>query len=246
MATSPAADPNKHFSEEWIGSAHHPVADSAVADNRERHRTCFDLIDIVACTAETMLRSRHDALILRKSKDANIASAIKTAVFSAPLCEPLIQVTAFKAMMSGPVPDPALKTYIRRLAERSFIFAQTLADSDVAITTCGNDHHLTVVDLRQMGATASTAQTALASVGIALDRNLAPRDHDNPVITSGIRFPTASGTCRTFGTQEYRKIADAILATLNAVRTGTFDANRVEIRDQLRRLTKCSVLPLPC
>lgn len=197
--------------------------------------------DVVTSTTHKTLRGPRGGFVL--TNDADIAKKINSAVFPGLQGGPLMHVIAAKAVAFGEALDPSFRIYAQRVVENCQVLAQTLTDGGLAITSGGTDCHLAVVDLRPLGVTGNVAEKALESVGITLNKNAIPNDPEKPMVTSGIRVGSAAGTSRGFGTDEYRQIGTLILATLQAVRGGTLDAERESLSAQVQSLV--SRFPLP-
>lgn len=197
--------------------------------------------DVVTSTTHKTLRGPRGGFVL--TNDAGIAKTINSATFPGLQGGPLMHVIAAKAVAFGEALQPSFKTYARAVVENCRVLAQALSDGGLKITSGGTDCHLAVVDLRPFGVTGNSAEKALESVGITLNKNAVPNDPEKPMVTSGIRVGSAAGTSRGFGMDEYREIAVLILDTLHAVRGGTLDAARQQINERVRRLVKRFALP---
>ncbi|WPE22863.1 serine hydroxymethyltransferase [Shinella zoogloeoides] len=197
--------------------------------------------DVITSTTHKTLRGPRGGVVL--TNDAEIAKKINSAVFPGLQGGPLMHVIAAKAVAFGEALEPSFQTYARAVVENCQALAQALADGGLKITPGGTDCHLAVVDLRPIGVTGNIAEKALESVGITLNKNAIPSDPEKPMVTSGIRVGSAAGTSRGFGVDEYRQIAAFMLDTLEAVRSGTLDARRPDIKGRIRQLV--ARFPLP-
>jgi glycine hydroxymethyltransferase len=90
-----------------------------------------------------------------------------------------------------------------------------------------------MVDLRGPdgpGITGATAEDALHSAGITVNKNLIPFDPEKPMLTSGIRVGTPAVTTRGFKEDDMKRVAEFIDRALR----NTKDANSLaEIRAEV-------------
>jgi glycine hydroxymethyltransferase len=103
-----------------------------------------------------------------------------------------------------------------------------------------------VADLRPFKLTGNVAEKALERVGITLNKNAIPNDPEKPMVTSGIRIGSPSGTSRGFSTAEFRAIGSMIMCMLQAVSENPAHPNELVLQtamDQVESL--CQRFPLP-
>ncbi|MEJ2039904.1 MAG: serine hydroxymethyltransferase [Desulfosarcinaceae bacterium] len=74
----------------------------------------------------------------------------------------------------------------------------------------GTDNHQVLLDLTAAGLDGATAESALEAAGIIANRNVIPRDADDPGATSGLRLGTAAVTARGMGEDEMARLAALI------------------------------------
>jgi glycine hydroxymethyltransferase len=113
--------------------------------------------------------------------------------------------------------------------------AQTLTRRGLRIVSGRTQSHLMLVDLRAKGLTGKSAEAALGSVQITVNKNAIPNDPEKPMVTSGIRLGTPALTTRGFQEEETQHTAHLIADVLDA----PFDsANLATVRDKVSALTR--------
>ena len=88
------------------------------------------------------------------------------------------------------------------------IIALALAEKGYRIVSNGTDNHQVLVDLSSKGISGKVAENYLESVGIILNRNVVPKDEQNPGKVSGIRIGSGAVSVRGMGEYQMRLIVD--------------------------------------
>lgn len=208
------------------------------------HPSPFPYAHVVTSTTHKTLRGPRGGLIL--SNDPELGKAINSAIFPGLQGGPLMHVIGAKAVAFGEALRPSFRSYAARVVENAQALAETLAADGLPIVTGGTDTHLLVADLRPLKLTGNVAEKALERVGITLNKNAIPNDSEKPMVTSGIRVGSPSGTSRGFGAAEFRAIGSMIMCMLKAVSENPAHPNELVVQtvtDQVKGL--CQRFPLP-
>lgn len=112
----------------------------------------------------------------------------------------------------------------KRTLDDAVVLASELAGLGYRIVSGGTDNHQVLVDVTSKGFKGDFAEKTLESVGIILNRNVIPRDADNPGVISGIRLGTSALATRGMGGNEMGQIAGLIDSAL--VNSGSVDTLR--------------------
>jgi glycine hydroxymethyltransferase len=171
------------------------------------HPTPVPWAHVVTATTQKTLRGPRGGFILAKQE---LAKGLDSAVFPGTQGGPLMHIIAAKAVCFGEALQPDFAVYQKSLAENAKVMAAELARLGFRIVTGGTDNHLLLVDLRPVGITGRTAEEALDSVGVSVNRNAIPFDPLPPNQASGLRLGTAATTTRGLGTKEMKQIAAII------------------------------------
>jgi glycine hydroxymethyltransferase len=123
---------------------------------------------------------------------------------------PLMHVIAAKCVAFGEALEPSFKQYASQMLENARVFAKTLINHGLSVTTGGTDSHLLVLDLQKQSLTGKEMELVLHKSGLTCNKNSVPNDPQTPFVTSGLRFGTPAGTTRGFKTKEFEQIANWI------------------------------------
>ena len=157
-----------------------------------------------------------------------------------------MHVIGAKAVALGEALRPSFRTYAAQVVENAQALAETLAAGGLPIVAGGTDTHLAVADLRPLKLTGNVAEKALERVGITLNKNTIPNDPEKPMITSGIRVGSPSGTSRGFGAAEFRAIGTMIMHMLEMVSENPEHPNEAVMRTVTSQVEGlCQRFPLP-
>ncbi|MDI6640866.1 MAG: serine hydroxymethyltransferase [Elusimicrobiota bacterium] len=167
--------------------------------------------DFVTLTTHKTLRGPRGGLILCKK---NFAELLDKMVFPGMQGGPLMHVIAAKAVCLLEASRKEFKEYQLQVLKNARSLAARLQELDYRIVSGGTDCHMFVVDLRDKHLTGLAAEKILDSVGITVNKNSIPYDHQKPFITSGIRIGTPAVTSRNMKEREMELIANLIDETL--------------------------------
>ena len=157
-----------------------------------------------------------------------------------------MHVIAAKAVAFEEALQPSFRIYADAVVRNARALSDRLAKGGLPIVSGGTDSHLVVVDLRPLKITGATAEKALESVGITLNKNTIPDDPEKPTVTSGIRVGSAAGTSRGFREPEFCEIGDLVLDALQNLQRGpssSGDRFAKAIKERAARLA--ARFPLP-
>jgi glycine hydroxymethyltransferase len=118
--------------------------------------------------------------------------------------------------------------------------ASELRRLGLRLVSGGTDTHLLLVDLSPIGITGATAEKALDTVGITVNKNVIPFDPRSAQVTSGIRLGTPAITSRGFKDKEMKLIAGLIVRVLSNL--GNEKVSN-EVRQQVNEI--CDKFPVP-
>ncbi|MGH6718573.1 MAG: serine hydroxymethyltransferase [Alphaproteobacteria bacterium] len=190
------------------------------------HPNSFPHAHIATTTTFKSLRGPRGAVIL--TDDEALAKRIDAAVFPGMQGSALVAAIAAKAVCFGEALRPEFRTYAQAVLANARTLAAALMRRGYDIVTGGTDTPLLLVDLRRCGLKGNVAAASLERARIDCNMNAVPFDEEKPHVTSGLRFGTAAGTTRGFGTAEFERIGDLAADVLDGLRTGPRDNARVE------------------
>ena len=176
------------------------------------HPSPVPYAQVVTSSTHKTLRGPRSGFVLCKQE---LASKIDSAVFPAMQGGPLMHVIAAKAVAFFEATQPEFTTYQKAVLENAVILAAELQQQGLRLVSGGTDNHLVLIDLTPIGITGNTAQEALESTGILVNKNAIPFDTKPPRISSGIRLGTPAVTSQGFGIQEMKQIASLITKVLS-------------------------------
>ncbi len=93
--------------------------------------------------------------------------------------------------------------------------AEELLSLGYNLVSNGTDTHVILIDLSNKNISGKSAEKALESSGITVNKNMVPFDSRSPFITSGIRIGTPAITTRDMGQNEMKKIVSLIDDVIN-------------------------------
>lgn len=189
--------------------------------------------DIVTSTAHKTLRGPRSGFILSK---AAFAERIDKTNFPGMQGGPLMHIIAAKAVCFGEALQPGFKKYARRVVENAKALAEALTEEGFRLVSGGTDNHLMLVDLTAKDISGKKAERLLDDVGITVNKNAIPFDSRKPALTSGVRIGTPAVTTRGMGTEDMRRIARLIAATI--ANTSEDEGVKAQIRKDVRELSR--------
>lgn len=164
---------------------------------------------VVTTTTHKTLRGPRGGMILAQ-EDADIEKKINSSVFPGLQGGPLMHVIAAKAVAFHEALQPAFKDYQVQVMKNAKCLASALQERGVDIVSGGTDNHLMLVDLRRKKITGKSADLALHSAQITVNKNTVPNDPESPFVTSGLRLGTPAITTRGMKEKEMTTIANWI------------------------------------
>ena len=202
----------------------------------------LEYADVVTSTTHKTIRGARGGMILSNNKD--LGKKFNSAVFPGYQGGPLMHVIAAKAVAFGEALKPEFKEYIKQVIKNAKKLSEVLVDGGLKIVSGGTDTHLLLVDLTPKNLTGAAASTSLENANITCNKNGIPKDPNPPKITSGIRIGTPAGTTRGFKEEEFKRVGELILETLNGLQENPNDNSVVEIkvREQVKEL--CDKFPI--
>ena len=202
----------------------------------------LEYADVVTSTTHKTIRGARGGMILSNNKD--LGKKFNSAVFPGYQGGPLMHVIAAKAVAFGEALKPEFKEYIKQVIKNAKKLSDVLVDGGLKIVSGGTDTHLLLVDLTPKNLTGAAASTSLENANITCNKNGIPKDPNPPKVTSGIRLGTPAGTTRGFKEEEFKRVGELILETLNGLQENPNDNSVVEakVREQVKEL--CDNFPI--
>ena len=166
---------------------------------------------IVTSTTHKTLRGPRGGIILlgkdfenpwgkrtKKGELKKMSQLLDSAVFPGIQGGPLEHVIAAKAVAFGEILQPEFKEYAKQVQKNAKVLAEALMERGYKIVSDGTDNHSMLVDLRTKfpELDGKTAERALVSADITVNKNMVPYDTRSAFKTSGIRLGTPAMTTR--------------------------------------------------
>ena len=202
----------------------------------------IEYADVVTSTTHKTIRGPRGGMIL--SNNLDLGKKFNSAVFPGLQGGPLMHVIAAKAVAFGEALKPEFKTYIQQVISNAKILGETLVGHGLNLASGGTDTHLLLVDLTPKGLTGDIAEASLERANITCNKNSIPFDPKPPKVTSGIRIGTPATTTRGFNNEDFIKVGDLIVETLEGLQNNPNDNSKVEenVRTQVKEL--CDKYPI--
>ena len=202
----------------------------------------IEYADVVTSTTHKTIRGPRGGMIL--SNNIDLGKKFNSAVFPGLQGGPLMHVIAAKAVAFGEALKPEFKTYIQQVISNAKILGETLVGHGLNLASGGTDTHLLLVDLTPKGLTGDIAEASLERANITCNKNSIPFDPKPPKVTSGIRIGTPAATTRGFNNEDFIKVGDLIVETLEGLQNNPNDNSKVEenVRTQVKEL--CDKYPI--
>lgn len=163
--------------------------------------------DFVTFTGyKTLMGGRGGVIISRQE----YAKKIDSAIFPGCQGTSAVNLIAAKALNFKLAMTPEFIAIQNKTIENAACLADELGKRACRIVTGGTDNHQVLVDLAPRGLDGNRAEKLLESVGIITNRNVIPRDSENPGKVSGIRLGSSAAAARGMGKSEMVKIAGLI------------------------------------
>ena len=202
----------------------------------------IEYADVVTSTTHKTIRGPRGGMIL--SNNLDLGKKFNSAVFPGLQGGPLMHVIAAKAVAFGEALKPEFKIYIQQVISNAKILGETLVGHGLNLASGGTDTHLLLVDLTPKGLTGDIAEASLERANITCNKNSIPFDPKPPKVTSGIRIGTPAATTRGFNNEDFIKVGDLIVETLEGLQNNPNDNSKVEenVRTQVKEL--CDKYPI--
>ena len=202
----------------------------------------LEYADVVTSTTHKTIRGARGGMILSNDKD--LGKKFNSAVFPGYQGGPLMHVIAAKAVAFGEALKPEFKEYIKQVVINAKKLSDVLVDGGLKIVSGGTDTHLLLVDLTPKSLTGAAASVSLENANITCNKNGIPKDPNPPKVTSGIRLGTPAGTTRGFKEEEFEKVGELILETLNGLQENPNDNSLVESKVSQKVKELCDKFPI--
>ena len=166
---------------------------------------------IVTSTTHKTLRGPRGGIILLgedfenpwgkttpKGEIKMMSQLLDSAVFPGIQGGPLEHIIAAKAVAFSEALDPDFITYQTQVQKNAAVMAQAFMDKGYKIISDGTDNHSMLIDLRTKfpELNGKTAEKALVSADITVNKNMVPFDSRSAFQTSGIRIGTPAISTR--------------------------------------------------
>jgi glycine hydroxymethyltransferase len=207
------------------------------------HPSPFPHAHVATTTTHKTLRGPRGGMIL--ANDPDLGKKFNSAVFPGMQGGPLMHIIAAKAVAFGEALQPSFKVYQNQVVANARILAATIKDGGYDIVTGGTDNHLMLVDLRPKSLTGKASEAALGRAHITCNKNGVPYDPQKPMVTSGVRLGTPSGTTRGFGEAEFKAVGRMIVTVLDGLaKNGDAGDAQVEHRIKDEAIALCRRFPI--
>ena len=203
------------------------------------HPSPFPHAHVVTTTTHKTLRGPRGGMIL--TNDETLAKKINSAIFPGLQGGPLMHVIAAKAVAFHEALTPEFKDYAHAVVANAKAMAEPIIAGGYKLVTGGTDNHLMLVDLTPRGLTGKVAEASLGRAHITCNKNGIPFDPQKPMVTSGIRLGSPAATSRGFGTDEFAKVGELIVETLDGLAANGESGNvavEANVRTEVAELTR--------
>ncbi len=161
---------------------------------------------------KTMMGGRGGVILAKKKYEKRLNSAIF------PGCQGTspVNVIAAKAVIFKLAGEERFIKIQKNILKNAKELAAKIESRGYRLITDGTDNHQVLVDLSGRGVDGDTAEKALESAGIIMNRNVIPSDAGSKnMLVSGIRIGSSAVTARGMGRSEMARIADLIDTVLS-------------------------------
>ena len=203
------------------------------------HPSPFPHAHVVTTTTHKTLRGPRGGMILTNEED--LAKKLNSAIFPGLQGGPLMHVIAAKAVAFHEALQPEFKAYAQAVVANAKAMAAPILAGGYKLVTGGTDNHLMLVDLTPKGLTGKAAEAALGRAHITCNKNGIPFDPQKPAVTSGIRLGSPAATSRGFGVEEFKRVGELIVETLDGLAAHGESGNaavEAKVREGVAELTK--------
>ena len=157
-------------------------------------------------TYKTLMGGRGGVILCRRE----FARKVDQSIFPGCQGTPALNMIAAKAVCFGRAMKPAFARLQRQIVDNAVALARRLAELGYRLVTGGTDNHLVLFEVVGKGLTGDVAEAILESVGIIVNRNVIPREGEDPLRPSGVRLGTTTLAARGMKEREAEHIADLI------------------------------------
>ncbi|SEK56092.1 glycine hydroxymethyltransferase [Carnobacterium iners] len=196
------------------------------------HQSPIPYADVVTSTTHKTLRGPRGGLILAKEQ---YSKAINSAIFPGIQGGPLEHVIAGKAVALKEAMMPEFKAYATQIIKNAKAMETVFNASTGHLISKGTDNHLLLLDVTQFGLNGKEAEKLLDEVSITVNKNTIPFETLSPFKTSGIRIGTPAITTRGFNEGDSKKVAELLVATLEAK---DYPEKKLAIKQEVLKLTQ--------
>jgi glycine hydroxymethyltransferase len=203
------------------------------------HPSPFPHAHVVTTTTHKTLRGPRGGMIL--TNDEDLAKKINSAIFPGLQGGPLMHVIAAKAVAFHEALRPEFRVYAQAVVDNAKAMAGEILKGGYKLVTGGTDNHLMLVDLTPKELTGKAAEAALDRAHITCNKNGIPFDPQKPFVTSGIRLGSPAATSRGFGREEFAKVGELIVETLDGLAANGESGNaavEAKVRENVKDLTR--------
>lgn len=182
---------------------------------------------VITSTTHKTLRGPRGGLILSRGVVGNplrapektienIPTLIDRAVFPGTQGGPHMHAIAAKAVAFGEAQAPEFKEYASQVVRNAAAMADELQKGGLTLIAGGTSNHLILADVHgSFGIDGKEAQDRLEAEGIILNANSTPNDTLPPFRPSGIRMGTPAMTTKGYKEDDFRKVAQRIVAIVS-------------------------------
>ena len=192
------------------------------------HMSPIMYADVVTSTTHKTLRGPRGGLILTNNED--IIKKINKTIFPGIQGGPLMHVIAAKAQCFYEALQPSYKEYMNQVVKNIKAMAKVFLDNGYHIVSGGTDNHLILLDVKsKLGISGKEAEILLDGVNITVNKNTIPYDTLKATEASGIRIGSPAMTTRGLKEDDFIKIANIIIDTLEHKKT--IEEIKKEVKD---------------
>lgn len=185
-----------------------------------------DGFHVITTTTHKTLRGPRGGLILSKGVVSNplkkpektienIPTLIDRAVFPGTQGGPHMHSIAAKAVAFGEALTPEFGDYAAQIVRNAVALADELQKGGLKLISGGTSNHLVLADVHgSFGIDGKEAQERLEAEGVIVNANSVPNDTLPPYRPSGIRLGTPAMTTKGYTEDDFRHVAQKIIATL--------------------------------
>lgn len=190
-----------------------------------------------------LMGGAHDT---RDPSGKTLAELMGNAVFPFLQGTPDLSAIAAKAVALRHAATPAFRALAERITKNAGALARALLARGYRVATGGTDTHMVLIDLRPMGIAGRSAERALETCDIVVNKNMVPNDTTSAKVAGGVRLGVNVLSSRGMGEAEMERCADLVDQVISSLRE-----RGPELPDTMREGIKatvqalCDAFPLP-